>query len=307
VKIALILKGDISDRRKFSRELIELEKAFPSPGVTLLESDHAGHAVELAARACGEFDYLIAVGGDGTLHEILNGCMQARQASAGLDLPVLGVLAHGSANDFVRSIGLEGSAEELTSLIRSRAGRRIDAGSVTCENSAGESLEHYFLNVADVGIGASVVERLRKRQTFLGSDLNYLKAIVATFLTYRQMELHVASDEGLDWQGRALALVAANGCYFGSGLCVAPGATLDDGKLFLTLIGDASIVDFMMNLGRLKRGIPLDHPAAQYHQAGSVRVISPGRPAPVEADGEFLGYTPAAIVSVPGAVTFLAP
>ena len=125
MKIALILKGDISDRRKFSRELIELEKAFPSPGVTLLESDHAGHAVELAARASGELDYLIAVGGDGTLHEILNGCMQARQASAGLDLPVLGVLAHGSANDFVRSIGLEGSAEELTSLIRSRAGRRI--------------------------------------------------------------------------------------------------------------------------------------------------------------------------------------
>ena len=307
MKIALILKGDISDRRHFSRELRELETEFPSPGITLLESEYAGHAVALAAGACGQFDYLIAVGGDGTAHEILNGCMQACKARAGLKLPVLGVLAHGSANDFVRSLGVEGTVQELVSLIHSRAERPIDAGRVMCDDAAGEPAEHYFLNVTDVGIGASVVERLRKRHSYLSSNLNYLKAIISTFLTYRHMELGVTSDEGLDWQGRALALVAANGCYFGSGLCVAPGASIDDGKLFLTLVGDASIVDFLMNLGRLKRGIPLDNPVAEYHQASSVHVTCPGRPAPVEADGEFLGYTPAVIEIMPGAVTFLAP
>ncbi len=307
MKIALVLKGNINTRHRFSLELVELQAAFPAARITVFESGFAGQAVELAAAACSHCDYLVAAGGDGTLNEVFNGCMQALDANPGLELPVLGVLAHGSANDFIRSIGLDGTAAELCSLLASGSVRRVDAGRLSFQDASGMNRQRYFLNVADVGIGASVVERLGSSGGYLGSNLNYLRAILSTFIRYRHMELRVESDAGLDWQGRTLALVAANGCYFGSGLCVAPGARPDDGELFLTLVGDASIVDFLGNLGRLKRGIPLDHPAVQYHQASSVRITSPGRPVAVEADGEFLGYTPAVIEILPLALSLLAP
>jgi diacylglycerol kinase family enzyme len=158
-----------------------------------------------------------------------------------------------------------------------------------------------------VGIGASVVQRVGETRYFLGSNLTYLRAVLATFLSYRHMELHLVTDAGLEWRGKSLAMVAANGCYFGAGLCVAPGAKVDDGQLLLTVVGDAGIADFLANLARLKRGIPIDHSEVRYHSARSVTVETAGPAAPVEADGEFLGYTPTVIEVQPGAVRFLAP
>ena len=307
MNIAFILKGDIHHRRQFEREYAELQAALSQAQLTLLESEYPGHACELAAQCCGQYDFLVAVGGDGTLNEVLNGSLRVNLGDPARRLPVFGVLAHGTANDLARSLRISGSMQELAALLRSASHRPIDVGRLQCRSEAGEALERYFLNVADIGIGARVIQHLSDNHLLLGGNLHYLRAVLRTFLKFHPSELRVESDTGLRWRGKTLALVAANGSYFGSGLCVAPGATLDDGQMFITLVGDAHITDFIRNLRRLKRGIRLDHPKAQYHHGRRLEVMHMDEPAAVEADGEFLGYTPAQIELMPAAIEFLLP
>lgn len=300
MKIALILKGNISRRKEFAGELLQLRSNFPHADISVLESTYAGHSRALAEASCGQCDYMIAVGGDGTLNEILNGCL-----SSSTELPCFGALAHGTANDMLRSLHLKGAMEELCALIRDGRERTIDIGQVACRDDKGAAISRYFINIADIGIGAEVALHLNQRHRLLGSNLQYLLAILKTFAGYRKRALHISSDEGLQWQGRALALIAANGQFFGSGLCIAPGAALNDGRLFVTLVGDASLTDFALNLPRLKSGTRLDHPEASYHHAGRLDIETEGESAPLEVDGEFLGFTPAAIEILPQKVRFL--
>jgi YegS/Rv2252/BmrU family lipid kinase len=307
VKVAIIANGKLINRKRLDRQRTRLQRALPDAEITAARSGRPGHAIDMAAEHCRDSDVLVAAGGDGTLNEILNGCMQAQAQEPAVELPVFGVLACGSANDFARAVGLAGTVEELAGLLRSGVSRRIDVGRLRCHDPQGEALERYFFNVADAGIGAEVVQRLGSVSGYLGSNLRYLRAIVAAFREHRQMELVLSSDAGLDWSGRSLAVVAANGCYFGSGLGVAPGARIDDGQLFVTVVGDASFRDFLANLGKLKRGVPLNHPEITYHSARSLTVAAAGGRAALEADGEFVGYTPAVFEVLPGAARLLAP
>lgn len=300
MNIALILKGNISRRQDFEGELQQLRASFPQARISVLESTYPGHSRALAEASCGHCDYMIAVGGDGTLNEVLNGCLESTAA-----LPCFGVLAHGSANDMLRSLGLDGSVDELCALIREQCERTIDVGRVNCCDAGGDESARYFINIADLGIGAVVVQHLNQSHRLLGSNLHYLRAILKTFSHYRKRQISVQSDGDLDWQGKALALVAANGRYFGSGLCVAPGAALDDGLLSITLVGDARLTDFALNLRRLKRGAMLEHPEASYHHASRLDITAVGEEVPLEVDGEFLGFTPASIEILPRRVRFL--
>lgn len=302
MKVALILKGDIRALSHFHHAFRELQDALPGFEFTLLESRAPGQSTALAESACEDNDYLVAVGGDGTIHEVLNGAMAAPGKT-----PPLGVLAYGTANDLVRTLGLRGNVAELTGLLAQDQRQRVDVGNIQYRDGDGQVQQRWFLNAADVGIGAEVVRHLDNRRQYVSSNLHYLRSILRSLRSYKHRVLHVRSDRGLDWQGPSLALVAGNGRYFGAGLCVAPGARLDDGELCVTLVGNASTWDFVRNLGRLKRGQLLEHPEASYHQACHISVEHEGKAARVEADGELLGFTPVEIDVQPGALEFLMP
>jgi diacylglycerol kinase (ATP) len=307
LKIVVVLKGNIRKRRQFDQDISLLQPAFPTAEVQVLESTSPGQARELAAAVCGNCDYLIAAGGDGTINEVINGCLQARNKDRSLTLPCFGLLALGTANDMARSLGLKGDVAELCQLLAEKETRPIDAGLVEFENSDGQPTSRYFLNIADFGIGTAVVQQLHRRNALVGSNIHYLIATMIAFLTYQKQDLQVTLDNRPPWRGKTLALIAANGRYFGSGLCVAPGAALDDGQLFITHIGNVSTLDFVRNLRHLKKGIPLNHPEARYDHAQTVEVTSKERPMPVEVDGELIGFTPARISCLPLALRFIAP
>ncbi len=307
MKLTLILKGNITRRSHFQRSLESLRIALPGASISLLETRRAGQAVELAARASNESDVILVAGGDGTVNETLNGCLRARRENPQLQMPALGLLAYGSANDLCRSLGLRGDVREVVELLHAGTRARIDAGSISYHSQQGEEQQRFFLNAADLGVGAKTVLHMGRPPRLLGSNLHYLRSVLAVLATYRPQGLRVRSERGLDWEGKCLALVAANGRYLGSGLCLAPGARLDDGLLAVTLVGEADRADFLRNLGRLRRGEQLNHPAAHYEYATRLEVEDLGVPVLVEVDGEFLGQTPVTISVLPGAVEVLHP
>ena len=262
-------------------------------------------AIDLAEQAIIDgANYVISVGGDGMVNEVVNGYMKAPEA---LRCKVaLGVYSAGKGNDYVKSLGTNGELIELFELIKGEKTKVVDIGLVSCVGLDGKKTVRYFNNIADVGLAGYIVQNIDLSGTFISGFLTYQKAILQTFFTYKHIKVRLESAE-FNWAGSVLSLVMAKGKFFGSGLCIAPHASLTDGKLGLVLIGKVSLWDYIKNLGRIKRGRKLDHPEASYRTIGDCRITPLEGECPIDMDGEFVGYAPMEVKIIPAAVRFLAP
>lgn len=269
-------------------------------------SEYPGHAVSLVGELAAQADLLVAVGGDGTLHEVINGALQWCARSGAELPPAIAVIARGTANDFARATPGVGSEAQFVDLLARGVRRRIDLGLVQYRDSRGEEAERYFVNVVDAGIGADVVSRIARSKRRFGARLTYLSAIFRVFAEFSKPVIGVALDGSATESRPTLAFVAGNGRYFGSGLGIVPEARIDDGLLHCARIGDVSMFDFICKLPRLLRGASISHPQVRYDSATTIRLES-GERVGLEADGEFLGYLPATIRSVPAAIEMLLP
>jgi len=301
-----ILNGASRNRRRFLRGMTQLERTGVFDRVRVVETRRRGQAIDLARQHCIDTDCLVAAGGDGTLHEVINGCQQARQRDGVRDLPPIAGLALGTANDFLRSEGLTGSLDELLELVRSGARREVDIGRISYTRADGGAGSRFFINVADAGIGAEVIASVQRTSPLLAAELRYLVAVFSRVFRFGRRELVVEVDGKTLWQGPALAAVVGNGRCFGSGLYAVPQARIDDGHLHLTVIGDVGLRDVLRELPRMRRAELIDHPQVIY-AAGRTIAIRADDHCPLEADGEYLGSTPATLEILPSAMTFLLP
>lgn len=259
------------------------------------------HAVELARQVAETgCDYLIAVGGDGTLNEVVNGLFQSNLPLN--EYPAIGLLPYGSANDFAKSIHASKSIEALAALIHSKSIGKVDLGKIILHDS-GEA--RYFLNIAGIGLSAEVVRHMERAGSFLGPGLNYFFNILRGFLTYRK-KVVTCQAPSWQWRGKILQLAVANGRYFGHGICIGPGAEIADGQFQAAIFGDLRIWDYLKNINRLKKGQKIDLPQVQYFDATHV-LIQGEVPVGIEADGEYVGTTPATLSILPKAIRFLLP
>lgn len=301
MKIIFIIHGR---KRGVNQLLTRLHKTCGEAGlqqVWFLSTLRPKHAVELARQAVENgCDYLMAVGGDGTLNEVVNGMMQSKVPASAY--PVLGLLPFGSGNDFARSAGLTAHPDRLLGLLKTRSIHRIDLGKVVLEPT-GEI--RFFVNIAGLGLGPEVVRGMEQASGRLGPQLTYFTHILKGFFSYTKK--HVRCSSGTwQWEGPLLQMAVAKGRCFGNGLCIAPDARLADGQFQLALFGNLSLWDYLKNLGNLKKGQPVLHPQVTYLKAREVRVESPDG-CGIEADGEYVGQAPAIFSILPGAIRFLMP
>jgi diacylglycerol kinase (ATP) len=291
VRVAIILNGISLKKKYFYRSFLPAFKENFS--VDVFETLTKNHAVELAARAVLEkYDILIAAGGDGTIHEVVNGMLQDYSNSK---MPVFTVLPLGSGNDFARGIGASLDSKLLAKTIRNFQTFDADIGEVICRKDyrSGETQSRFFINVSDVGMGPDVVKRVSNSDRRFGSGVAYYKAILSTFLNYRPALLF-AQSEKWEWKGKVRTFAVANGKYFGGGLCIAPDAKLDDNILNVFACGSVSILDFLLKSIPLKNGKRVDHPKINYMDCSNVK-LSSEVPLAIEADGEVCGWLPASI------------
>jgi YegS/Rv2252/BmrU family lipid kinase len=259
------------------------------------------HGIELAKKATENgCDYLVAVGGDGTLHEVVNGMMQSNIPAN--EYPAIGLLPYGSANDFARTAHLSNSIEELIELIRSNTTQKIDLGKIFIQQT---QETRYFINIAGVGLGPEVVQDLEQSSSVLGPGFNYFKHIIKGFLFYVKKEVSCTSSTW-QWKGKLLQMAVANGRYYGNGICTAPDAKLSDGQFQIAIFGDLSIWDYLKNLGNLKKGVKINLPQVSYHDSDEV-LLESDNSCGIEADGEYVGFAPATISLLPKAIRFLMP
>jgi YegS/Rv2252/BmrU family lipid kinase len=181
------------------------------------------HAAELAHQAALEgYDMVVALGGDGTVHEVINGLMQAPEEKR----PILGVVPLGSGNDFAHAAGIPDKADRALALALHAEPSRMDVALLTDQQGRRE----YFDNTLGIGFDAVVTIRSH-RLPLLRGFLMYLTAVIQTILlNFDAASLHIETDQEI-WDESTLMLTLCNGPREGGGFHVAPDARLDDGIL----------------------------------------------------------------------------
>lgn len=259
-----------------------------------------GHATELAHAAVTQRDlrFVVAVGGDGTVHEVVNGLVDAEQGRAHREDTVLGVVAGGSGCDFIRTFGLDRSPEFVARHLAGDTTMRIDLGRVRLTGPDGAPRTRVFANIAEAGWGAEVPRRANRLPRILGPG-RYLAAILTATRSMRQVGTTVTVDHTATTEP-ICEVVVANGQFFGGGLKVAPRALPDDGR-FNVQTWRARPSDVLRELPRVRVGEHLERPDIREWQSREVAVDG-DEPLLVEADGEVLGHTPATFDVLPDAL-----
>jgi diacylglycerol kinase (ATP) len=236
-----------------------------------------GHAIELAAEAYSQgYRHFLAVGGDGTAHEILNGLFGRAKAQ---DRVSLGFLPFGTGNSFLRDFAKEGADASLRALLVRRT-RPVDLIRLT--HSAGEL---YSLNILSVGFTADVGALTNRYFKALGS-LGYLLGVLVRVAQLRRRSFNLRCDDDTEWDNRrSLFLTFNNSKYTGGNMLIAPDADAMDGIIEFVRWGPISRLGLLWNLPRLYDGSHVQHPLASRR---AVRHVEFNLPVPVDIliDGE---------------------
>jgi diacylglycerol kinase (ATP) len=236
-----------------------------------------GHAIELAREAVeAGARAVVAVGGDGTLHEVVNGVGVNSQVAIGL-------IPTGSGNDFLRSLGLQpGDWQQACRVIAAGCTALIDLGEVNGRK---------FINVAGAGLDAAVVDCANTwGKRVFGNKLGYIAALLRTLVQFQPAEATLHLDDQVV-ESKIWLIAVANGRFFGGGMRIAPDAAYDDGLFDICVVGRCSKLSFLTAFPRIYNGSHLAHPAVSMYRAARVEVKT-ARPVPIQTDGEVVATTP---------------
>jgi diacylglycerol kinase (ATP) len=260
--------------------------------VDVIVSTAPGHAVELAREAFQQgYRRFIAVGGDGTAHEILNGAF----TTATQGRISLGFLPLGTGNSFLRDFTRDGAEDALQAVLARRT-RPIDLMRLT--HAAGEI---YSFNLLSIGFTADVASLTNRYFKSLG-QFGYLLGVFIRVAQLRRRAFTLRCDDDQDWdERRCLFLTFSNSKYTGGTMLIAPNANPTDGLIEFVRWGPIGRLGLIRMLPRLYDGTHLDHPLASRR---AVRHIEFKLPVPIEVmvDGEVTALQCRSLEVIPAAV-----
>ncbi|MGZ6143961.1 MAG: diacylglycerol/lipid kinase family protein [Myxococcales bacterium] len=265
------------------------------------------HASELTRKALGEgHDLVIAVGGDGTINEVVNGFFEEPKPGVPPKAlkpgAALGVLPRGTGGDLRRTIGLDGDVWRSAGRLKGEKAS-LDVGRVDYVDDAGAPRSRYFVNVAEVGVGARVVDIANASSKVLGGKLTFMLASVRALIGWKDLPIRASLDGGPAEEMSVTTFAIANGRYFGGGMMVAPEASLSDGLFHITIWTGFTLADFAFKSGTMYDGSHTRLKNTRTRTARTVHLEAAGtEPVGVEVDGERIGRLPATFTILPGAL-----
>jgi diacylglycerol kinase (ATP) len=299
----LFLVNPASANGSTRRRWPELARRAAEAGLTgdIVFSERPGHLSELAAAAVeGGATKIVVVGGDGTVHEVVDGLVRTGRGAE----VELAVIPLGTGRDFARSLRIPSRAEAAMEVARSGRLRTIDVGRAIYTTADGEA-EAHFANFAGAGISGAIAARANRTTKALGGKLSFFWATVAVFSRWQPTEMTLEID-GEPRRARLLEALAMNGDYTAGGMWVAPEASLEDGMFDVVLIGAFSKGEFVTTFPKIYRGRHVSHAKVEIVRARELRVDAPV-PLPIVLDGEQPGTTPVRFELVPSALNVRVP
>ena len=270
----------------------------PIDPAQVVNTERPGHAREIAACAEG-VDTLIAVGGDGTIGEVISGIMDREGPK-----PKLALIPTGTGNDIGRNVGILSMADAVTTL-RHGQDRAFDLVRIDCQKDGIKTTGYGFLFGT---VGFSAISTLRPwMKRCMSAKAAYYLATFLQILTYRAPHMTVHTKDQT-FKDRMYIVIAGNAEYAGGGgMRMSPDALTDDGLLNITVIPNRSRLNVITRLfPRIASGTHIHEPGVSYFTGKQIEVHS-DPPAVLEVDGDLFGTTPATFTLCAHAIQILCP
>ncbi|HVK86004.1 MAG TPA: diacylglycerol kinase family protein [Kofleriaceae bacterium] len=288
------------------REVAEtLGRAFPFDEV---RTTGPGDATRLTREALKQgAERIVAIGGDGTVNEVVNGFFEdgvpvAPEASFAL-------IPFGTGGDFRRTLMLPTDIADAADVIAANRRKKIDVGKLSFVASDGTKATRMFANIASFGVSGVVDRLVNESGKRLGGRLSFMLATARATLSYKNQRVQLVLD-GKDRVEATINTVAvANGRYFGGGMLMAPSAELDDGAFDVICVGDLGLGELLVSGRKLYAGTHLSMEKVSARRARVVEAepIDPGSVVELDVDGEAPGRLPARFELLPSALWVVTP
>jgi YegS/Rv2252/BmrU family lipid kinase len=296
--------GNGTAKRRWAQWSPQLLAALPS-GTTVAFTHHRGHGIELTQQAIADgFRRIIAVGGDGTNHEITNGILsQSVCSSASITYALLPI---GTGNDWIRTYGIPRRIDAWIKMLLQGHTRLQDVAHVLYHHN-GHEQHRYGVNVIGLAYDAFIAHYSDRYKKWVFNGVIYMLMILRCLFAYKLVKLRVTFD-GQTAEDYFYSINAGICKYSGGGMSLVPHAVPDDGLIALTLARRLTKLGVIFNTYRFYNDTIGQHPKIDTFQVRHIRVEAAGStPTSVEADGEFLGETPVEISIVEGALKVVVP
>ncbi|MFY9314729.1 MAG: diacylglycerol kinase family protein [Burkholderiales bacterium] len=228
-----------------------------------------GEATAIAERGAAMHDVVVAAGGDGTVHEVVNGLMRAGGGAA------FGLIPLGSGDDFEKLL----TNNPIQRLLNGKT-RQFDVGRIVAGNQT-----RYFANGMDIGFGAHGAANVARVPGFLTGFGAYLGALFLTMARYPLLRVRVQLDDASPFELVTAMTAVMNGTTFGGRFRVCPDARPEDGLLDLLLVDAVGRLEILQLVPKILKGSHAGDPRLRMVRAKRVHIESPA-PLLVEADGE---------------------
>jgi len=274
--------------------------------VDVVFTERPMHAADLAKEGAEKgHPLVVAVGGDGTFNEVVNGLMAANNPETRI-----GMVAQGTGGDFRKTLGFEHRLDVYLDALASGRERKLDVGHLTYADKSGARKSRHFVNILSCGMGGLVDQHVANASRALGGTAAYfissLRGLIESKLGH--VKCTVTCDGKVSEQLiHSLMIAICNGQYFGSGMHVAPMARPDDGYFELIALGATSKLTFALTSSSIYSGAHMKRGDTVHMRGQSFRLELQNQDARdvylLDLDGEPVGMLPIEIQLLPGAVT----
>ena len=292
-----------------AREWSRIEQALRAtyPHMTLAVTRARGDATTLVRQALADGHLeIIAVGGDGTINEAVNGFFDAGGPIA--PDAVFGFVTSGTGGDFRKTFGIAPGYEAAITRLKEAPVRAIDVGRISCLSRNGEPVVRYFINIASFGMSGVIVDKVNRARIakLFGGTFAFKFHSALGLLGYRDRMVRIRVDGDYDEIASISTVAVANGQYFGGGMRVAPNAHPDDGLFDVIVMGGAPKSRALAELNQIYTGDHLKNPSVRVVRGRKVTAApvaeTRGRAVLIEVDGESAGRLPATFEILPRAL-----
>ena len=293
----LVIYNPIAGRGRVKKYWPEVQQGLIDSGIEfdVAATSEPLEAVTLAEKAVTKYSTIIAVGGDGTVHEVVNGLLRASNEGETI---ALGVVPLGNGDDFAKMIPPQTSIggkvfdwRVAIEKITKGQTKLFDIGRMSGDQLSSEQTNspQYFMNGMDIGFGAQAALNFTKVPSFLTGMAAYLASIMKTLIDYRIPKVSIQIDDQPAFEQSTTMTAITNGRCFGSGFWVCPDAQVDDGLLDVMVTQSVGRLKILSLIPKIMKGTHVNEPILKNYRARSI-VIKSEQSLVVEADGE-IPYT----------------